>query len=132
MSSFPSLLLYLITLCNSNLEKMSRDDTTLIIAVRIYGRRAYIILQVQAAENFEKFEWLRYYLWSFVKLPIKFTRDLETARKLAQKIDKSAWRGGTEYGVRELWEHKSTVLELDSQRMPTEAPDPWAHLYSKK
>jgi hypothetical protein len=37
---------------------MSRDDTTLIIKVKIKKRHAYIVRRVQSAESFEDWKWL--------------------------------------------------------------------------
>jgi hypothetical protein len=85
---------------------MSRDDTTLIVKVKIKKRHAYIVRRVQSAESFEDWKWLVERLGD---APL-FTRDIRTAVSIAEQLDKAD--EPSEYGIRCLFLHQDLEYPL--------------------
>ena len=76
---------------------MSADDTILVIGIWINSKKYYIVLHVQAAENFEDYAWFLWYIEDRFQT-IKYTTNKSNALRIASKMDEK-WK--SEYGIKE-------------------------------
>ena len=85
---------------------MSRDNTILVIKVYINSKPRYMVIHVQAAENFAEYSYFLYYLMrmdKFMQKPgnparggMNYTQSFDTALRIAAKMQEEHV---TEYGI---------------------------------
>ena len=77
---------------------MSADNTILIVHIK-FNSKKYLVFHVQAAENFEDFDFLLYYIYNNWG-DIFITEHKYRAEQRATILDQEY--GGTEYGIKNL------------------------------
>jgi hypothetical protein len=108
---------------------MSRDDAVLIIKCTIKGRVGYIVLHVQAFEEYDSWNWVTWRVFEmFNGKRVPFTRKHSVATRIANKIaaasvDNEDWPGEIEYGIMDL-DHGTMVLDLNDDMSPVHVTRP--------
>lgn len=62
---------------------MSRDNTVLILGLRVKTRRIWVVVHVQAHEMFGDPQWTRWWLYSH---PVQYTMKRRLAENIAKKM----------------------------------------------
>ena len=81
---------------------MGKDDSILILKFKTnkINKFIYIVLHVQAIENFMDIDWIKWYLSNRNMALWNFTKTFKKALKISQKMYKKC--NGTEHGIKFL------------------------------
>jgi hypothetical protein len=105
---------------------MSRDNTILVISVYINSKRCYMVIHVQAAENFAEYSCFLSYLMGIDKFMQKsgnptrggmnYTQSFDTALRIAAKMQKEHV---TEYGIQfqDYFDQRGIVITRDGLQL---------------
>lgn len=108
---------------------MSRDNTILVISVRINSKPRYMVIHVRAAENFAEYSYFLSYLIGidkFLRKPgnptrggMDYTQSFDTALRIAAKMQKEYV---TEYGIQfqDYFDQRGIVITRDGLQLTQE------------
>jgi hypothetical protein len=94
---------------------MSADDTTLVVGFRLNGKKVWVVLIVQAAENFDDFTWFLFFLEDIMNGgKLRVTPDRGKAYMIAAKMEMSH---ETEYGIKERTYFDQPVISIVGNKL---------------